>query len=449
MAESGHTINIFGKYKVRFFEYFYMVVMVMYMAQMTSATGRMIGTVSGNLFPFLLPILLTAILLVRNKIQWKSTGLIFVLSIFGIWSILSLVKYNEFASTTALSYHFFLYYAILIAFIHTRVYRRSYFLIFEHIIVWICKLSIVFWLLNIAFFNTLDLNFLPPTSHGNNIFYLYNWISPSKVVRDSFALILRNPGCSWEPGRFAVIVCLAIYCNLLRNGIKFRHNSEILWLLLALISTQSTTGFLICLVLYTIFFVKKFDFTHILGLFTIMIPLWFAVSRLDFMEAKITEQIDVEGKLNEYYDSFEHMQSIYADDEYTFSLGRFESLYFDFQNALSDPLLGYSRDQHHSNFYSFMSSNVSLTGGLTKIFAQYGFPMGVIIFLLLAISSSFIGQRLARKNSVALFIIVLMASFSYIIWCVPVFTTFWLYGIFANENEIFNKTIVRDYLKKQ
>ena len=52
------------------YEYLYLFVMVIYMAQMTSETGRMVGTLSGNPILFLITIVLTIILLIRNPISF-------------------------------------------------------------------------------------------------------------------------------------------------------------------------------------------------------------------------------------------------------------------------------------------------------------------------------------------------------------------------------------------
>lgn len=57
------------------FEYIYMVVMIIYMAQMTSDTSRMVGGISGNPIPLLLPIVLSIILVIRNPIKNGTIGL--------------------------------------------------------------------------------------------------------------------------------------------------------------------------------------------------------------------------------------------------------------------------------------------------------------------------------------------------------------------------------------
>ena len=54
------------------FEVLYMFVMVIYMAQATKETGRMVGSISGNPIPFLIPIVLTYLLCKRHPISFNN-----------------------------------------------------------------------------------------------------------------------------------------------------------------------------------------------------------------------------------------------------------------------------------------------------------------------------------------------------------------------------------------
>lgn len=413
-----------------------MVIMVIYMAQMTPETSRMMGTLSGNPIPLMLPVLLTLILIIRNRIRWCNFRLLILLLVFIVWSGLILIKYQAFANTADWSFLLFLFYAIIIAFIHVKVYGKQMLPIYEHIMVWICGFSLVFWLLNIILFNSLSPFFFQETAIGYNILYLYNWIIPEKAIPDSFALVLRNSGCSWEPGRFSIMVGLAILSNLLRNGIKFRKNPGILILLAAMFSTQSTTGFILALVLYTLFALSRINFKSIMIMVYLLVPLWFGISKLDFMQKKITEQLDFGNNLIEMNSSFSYAQSELEDYEYAGSLGRFESLYFDIQNTLHDPVLGYSRNPTHSYFNSNFSSNFFLTGGLARVFAQYGIPLAIILFSILGYSSMRLASDFCSNQKVALFLTILISAVSYEIWCVPIFTAMWLYGLFISKRPI-------------
>lgn len=431
-AKSGLTI--FDRCHIKYFEYFYMVVMVVYMAQMTKDTGRMVGGLSGNLIPLLIPIVLTLVLLCRNNIGWTNSRLWLVLGVTSLWSVFSLVKYEGFANTEELSYIFFLYYAIVIAYIHVQVFGSTLFPIYEHILVWVCKVDLVFWILNIVFYSSPEfVGLFPETNLGGNILYLYQWITPDLNIYDT--AILRNAGFSWEPGRFAIMIVLAVYVNLSRNGITFKNNRNIIWLLCALISTQSTTGYSITLLLYAIFLFNRLSFRNCIFFIFVFSPIIYYTYQLDFVGGKVESQMDMEEQLNQLQMSTEYVNKTKAQGEYAFSLDRFQSIYFEYYNFIDDPVLGYGRNTEHSYFYNDVSSNIVLTGGLMKVFSQYGIFFGLFIYCLLFKSSVKISTTFKEKRRFALFLVILLNSISYPIWCVPVFTAFWLYGSFAKDRK--------------
>ena len=57
------------------FDFLYMFVMVIYMAQATPETSRMVGSISGNPIPFLIPIVLTFILCRKHPISFNNRNL--------------------------------------------------------------------------------------------------------------------------------------------------------------------------------------------------------------------------------------------------------------------------------------------------------------------------------------------------------------------------------------
>lgn len=412
------------------FEFFYMLVMVIYMAQATPETGRMVGTLSGNLIPFLLPIVLTYILWRKHPISFNDRKFYFVLVIYGIWAICSLIKYGIY-TTEELSYHFFMVYAIVIAYIHNKIYGYTLVPIYEQILVFFCKIAIGGWLIAVLIpVSSSFFHLFPETAFGNHVLYLFNWMDPAKG--QIYSGIIRNAGCSWEPGRFAIMVTLAIFCNLCQNGIKFRNNKNIWWLLVALITTQSTTGYLIALVLYTIFMVKKFNFKYVSLFILVMMPIIYGLMRLDFMAEKIDDRF----KINEVNERFLESEAYYSRHEGLdrhIALDRFQSIYFEWKNFLNDPILGYSRDFRKSLFAQSFISDYGLTGGLVSILSQYGIFLGLFIYYLLFHSSFCISRQFKYNKKYALAICLILSSISYPIFGIPIFTTFWFYGFSKNK----------------
>ena len=423
------------------YEYLYLFVMVIYMAQMVPATGRMIGGLSGNPIPLLIPVILTTILLIRNPISFIHSKLWTFVSIMLCWSIAICYKFHDFSSSN-LSFYVFLFYAIFIAFIHVRVFGSDLFPIYEHIMVVFATISLFLWGIAVLFpFSNDFFRLFPETSYGNNILYLFNWMDPAKG--QIYASIIRNAGCSWEPGRFSVMLIPAILVNLSRRGITFRDNKKVIVLLLALATTMSTTGYSIGLLLYSLYWLNELNAKNILSFFFIALPLALLIFSLDFMGDKIQDRANFEGLTRERMHNINYNEKMYGD-EYLGSLDRFESAYFDWINFQKEPILGYGRNMDYSWFYQKISKNFNLTGGLVKILSQYGIFIGLLLYIILFYSSIKISQTFWYQQKYAFTIILLVSSFSYSIFCIPIFTAFWLYGLFYYEEDGMNQEYLED-----
>ena len=432
-CRNKYMIKIHDRFYCPIFEYLYLFVIVIYMAQMTPETGRMVGFLSGNPIPFLIPIFLTVILLFRHPISFFNRNLWTLVGVLLSWSVAVCYKFHDFSNSN-LSYYFFLIYAIIIAFIHIKVYGRKLFDIYEHIMVVFSVISLVLWGMYLLFpsLNTFFLQF-PETSQGNNVLYIFNWMDPAKgQIYGSF---IRNAGCSWEPGRFAIMLLPAILINLYREGIKFRNNKHIVILLLALASTFSTTGYSIAILLYSIFWLEKFSVKKLVTFFLILIPTAIYLFSLDFMGEKIEDRYNFSSLTK---DRIEYHKQ-HRGDEYVVSLDRFESMTLEWVNFQKDPILGYGRNTDHSWFCLEITKNFTLSGGLMKVLSQYGVFLGSLLYLILFFSSLKISRTYNHQKSFALVLVILLASVSYFIFTVPIFTSFWLYGLFAYQEGKKNK----------
>ena len=411
------------------YDYVYMIIMVLYMAQMTGFTDRMVGRLSGNPIPFLIPIVATCILVNKHRVKFSNKNLYNVCALLFAWSVLVIFKMSLF-SGTELSYYFFLFYAVIIAYIHIQAYGNKYFQCYEEVIVLFSKIALVGWLI---------CNLLPgpasvimhqfqATHYGNNFLYIFHWMDPAK------GQIYRNAGCSWEPGRFAVMVVLGIVVNLSREGIRFRKNKNVKWLLLTLLSTMSTTGYITTMLLYSLYWIKKWNIKYIMSFVVVFIPVLYFLSTLDFIGDKLSKRMDVESLVNTAMVSIDYSNSIGEGEEYQSSLDRFESIYFEvIENIPREPILGYGRNTDNSYYSKNISKAFTLTGGLAKLFGQYGLILGLILYFILYKSSVRFAQNNANGKAMALMIVILFSSISYEIFCVPVFTAFWFYYLFEKR----------------
>lgn len=406
--------------------------MVIYMAQMTPTTGRMVGSLSGNPIPFLIPIFLTIILLSRHPVSFHHKKLWTFAGIMFCWTIAVCYKWHDFSSGN-LSYYFFLFYAIFIAYIHIRVYGRDLFHIYEHIMVVFSLISLLLWGMSIIFPNTISIFQLFPTTpnNGYNILYLFHWTNST-----------RNSGCSWEPGRFAIMLILAIFINLSQNGVTFRQNKKGIILLAALASTMSTTGYSIAILLYFIHWFEKINIKRSLIFVLFILPISVYLFSLDFMAEKIEERAQFEENYEERLDNFEYHEEVHGE-EYVGSLDRFESASFELMNFQMDPLLGYGRNKNHSWFHKELTENFELTGGLVKVFSQYGIIIGLLLYFILFLSSVKISKTFLHQRSFAFALTLILCSVSYVVFTIPIFTAFWLYGIFCHKEDEKKKSLIK------
>lgn len=422
--------------KIRTFDYLYAFVMVIYMAMGTRETSRMVSTLSGNPIPFLIPIILTIIVLNNKSIGLGSKSLVGLLTTFALWQVLLFAIKVPFNGAN-LSYCFFFFYGLIMAFIHVRLYGLRLLPIYESIMVKLSIISLFFYIIAIVLPFTAGLfKLFEPTEQGNMVLYLYNWVDPANWPNHPIAKF-RNTGCSWEAGRFAIMIVLAIYCNLCRNGLKFKRNKNLIVLVLTLATTMSTTGYVTTLILFLIFYIRRWSMNYILAVLLIGTPVIIGIAQLDFMYGKIMKQLEVKDSIANHELSYAYIDSGEAGvekDEYRGSLDRFESAYYEFtENVPYDPILGYGLNNRNSHFYKTVTSNFVLTGGVAKIFSMFGIPLAILIYILLWKSSCYIADNSSEKRRSALMVIFLACSISYPVFMVPIFTAFWLMGLFHKQ----------------
>lgn len=426
------------------FNYFYMLVMVIYMGQATRETACMTGgSLVKQFIPIFIPIFLTLVLLYKNKkISYESKNLQLVSIIFVIWCIAVSFKYSfSISNNEAISKLFFLFYAFILAYIHTNIFGNSFFSLYEKIIVYISALSIVLWVFAISMPSLATSFFrqLPEadmSTYGNTLLYLFTWMDP--VKGQVFGNLTRNAGCSWEPGRFAIMLCLAILINLLRNGVKFHNNKNIWILLIALATTFSTTGYSIAIILYALFGISVRSAKSIILMILIFVPAVFFISSFDFMGSKMEEQTNFREALPHLEERMDVADQTLSKGEYAFSLERFPAMYFEYINVLHDPILGYTQMKQYSYFHNNISSHCILTGGIVKLFGWFGIFIGAFLYWILYESSKYIAYSYGWKKQqvVAIFLCIVLSSISYVIYTVPIFTTIWFYGYFTKEDEL-------------
>lgn len=424
-------VTLDKKFQVPLFEYIYMFIMVIYMGQMTFETSRMNYSLSGNPIPFLIPIIATIILLKRRKVSFYDKKLFKLLCIFIIWSLLQSIK-NQLFNSQELSYYFFLFYSLLIAYIHIKVFDKKIFILYEDIIVRLSILGLIIWITAVILPSPLQSFFrmFPDTGYGHNFLYLYNLMDPEQ---GQVSILLRNAGFSWEPGRYAICLLPAIWFNLSVNDIKFKKNRKIIVLLTAMLSTQSTTGICITILLYSIYYLKTISIKSIFATTILMLPIIYLSLQTDFIGGKISRQLDISSQKEEIEKNIAWHKKQSNHNELIASMDRFISAYYELTNIQHAPFIGYGLNTDHSFFYQKITSNYNLTGGFLQLLGMFGIILGTYIYYLLFKSSIILNQRKVDLRKYSIFFIIILSSISYPIFGLPLFTAFWLYGYFYNK----------------
>ncbi len=238
------------------------------------------------------------------------------------------------------------------------------------------------------------------------------------------SLFPRNSGFAWEPGAFAVFCCLGLLINFYRTGFCFKGNRGAIVLILALLSSQSTTG-------YSIFFViliaKMFQDAQ--GSVRIIVPflvtaLALLLFSLPFMQDKIVN-LWVQD-----LDELAYAATSAWNLDKPIAAQRFLSFRLDFNDFLNNPWTGYGgRDSEM--FVESQFLNIVSISGVGKVMAKFGI-VGLGFFLLTTVLSSMRLNREFNSTSPALLaLLILMVSVSYSLIEHPIFLALWAYWLFA------------------
>ena len=181
---------------------------------------------------------------------------------------------------------------------------------------------------------------------------------------------IRNSGMFWEPGAFAGYICLLFLLFLGQFKHLFRQNKfRLIIILTALITTFSTTGYLVFFLIVMITITKEYLKRHfILGsvLITSLIMIGFLIySNTSFLSEKITYQ-------------YETLQDLSGD----YSSTRFGALAFDMHYIKKNPITG--NGMHESTRYIdhpwLQKEHLGHGNGFSNFIASMGF-FGIAIFM--------------------------------------------------------------------
>lgn len=212
-------------------------------------------------------------------------------------------------------------------------------------------------------------------TNGIKIGYTENYILYSYIPDlDRY----RNSGMFWEPGAYAGVINLCLLLNFQQLDHLFKkYKFHFSALVLALLSTQSTTGYIVFFMILLLKFIdfKKYGLRSIFLSSLIVISAFFLSSDFDFLGKKISGQLE--------------SSKTQAVGE--FSNTRFGSFVFDLHYIKKNPLLGNglleeTRYADHKYLFVGVNANQDIIGsgnGLSGSIAQFGIIYILLYFFLI------------------------------------------------------------------
>ncbi len=417
--------------KTPWFEYLYFFMIVIYAGMAISFTKSMVYY-TGQPVGFIIPILMTIILLIRNPVFFYDSSFLLIITVVTVWMLLQFFKTSYFNA----SYTFFVYYAIFIAYVIVKVFQFNIFFLYEKIVTQLSIIAIVGWFAMIVTPNLMvhfiDAIKMPQSETGilkGNIL-IFSLTDYNTYADFEFWGLTRNSGFSWEPGRYATMVVTALFFNMARTRFQFKRNFGFWILLIALLTTQSTTGYISFSILLLFFLINQKNISKIFYLL-LFIPVGLTIFSLPFVGEKITTLADFESQRSK---SLKDMEIGQEDGSYVPQ--RFDGIAYEFLNIINNPILGYGLSTESSFVHNKINQRLELANGILKVLARFGLIMGGLFYFMLYKSSKYIIKFYNLKGGILYMLVFMFVSISYDFTMVPFFLSTVMFYLFTDKSLI-------------
>lgn len=332
-------------------------------------------------------------------------------------------------------YTFFLLH-IVTGILLIKKYHENIVVYFEKAMVFLAYVSLIGWGIESLGGTSLLTKspILLENSAGNSdyslILYTLNYVPDGGS--ELYGNICRNSGCAWEPGLFAVMLCIAILFNIFQNR-KVTFNKRMIVLITALITTFSTTGYIMGIIIFAGYYLfsKKVSFAKRVIYTSIIVAGSISIYSLPFISEKINRNADTQS-----YSTEVASYVWYEQESMTYTAGRFEGIALDFMNFKDKPILGYGLMRENSYLYNNISPVIITSNGIMKPFAMFGIILGVIIFVLMYRSTVKLSKDFLFTPPYLLFIVIIVGSVSYMFDSTPIMRALQLYALYIPIKQI-------------
>ncbi len=376
----------------------------------------------------ILPLSLLYLIVITKYSFVITRGFVYVIIGLLAWQIGLIIYYGGYSILLGRFYGVFASYILL-----TSLGIRRFLYYMETAVAKLALISIILWI-PIALYPDIRNILIPfslPINETGTICASWGVFGIASPNTDSASILIRNVGFAWEPGRFSCIVVLALLINLFRNNFMLGRRN--FWpLFLALLSSQSTTGYMTFIVCILCFFKSKHRSNS-----TVLLKLFVSIGFLalfflsPFMYDKIESLLNVDTFITQ--DAVNYYGSIGK----SYVPQRVEALFLDFLNIFHSPIIGYGDDTSYSYVQKYLYSQmrIDLSDGLLQIIAMLGIPLGLLFYMLLYRSSRIISRSFNVKGSYWFFLLICLINVSYNFFYEPFILVFVFCCLFNSDEE--------------
>jgi hypothetical protein len=261
--------------------------------------------------------------------------------------------------------------------------------------------SLPFWLINHFGWYGIDLNF----NHLKTFFFYTSFQEGEGFMK------VRNSGMFWEPGAFSGYLVLSLAFVAMRNG-KFQigdFKMEVIWITIGILTSMSTTGFLVFLLILNVYIFQNYGLARIIVLPITFLVIYFGYSKLDFLQEKIELQ---------YQESKELSKSDISNT-------RFGAWAMDSQYIRSQPFTGNGLDaKTRYRFHPWITTDIGHGNGMSNFLVYWGIPFFLFWMFCVYKAAKIISQSTFTAWSVLIILIFLLQGEQFLNF--PMFLMFFI-----------------------
>jgi len=297
-----------------------------------------------------------------------------------------------------------------VAFVILSIFKEQFIYAFEKTMFYLALIGLFFWLwllfspdLLIGLAESLNIS---GEMERNSAAY-YNFIVYTVEVSYYPEFIARNRGFTFEPGPYSIYLSIALTFYLIRVGLRKALSFRFIILIVSLISTLSTTGFLALGI--TLIYLS---FAGVRGIRKVV---YVGITAGIFIYAFYTFDIFYNKIASSYESGINVEETLSAADKkgQSISGGRFGGIILGWQNLKRYPLFGIGGSSELSYGRLDVSSGVYIVNGIGNIISTYGL-FGILIYLYYLYKSSKLVASLQGSNvKYAFFSVFIISSFSF------------------------------------